>query len=93
MAMGQRAGTGRRGHWPEPFTPWRVLGSGRKGPMASSVEYRRNAENCLRQAEDADSSEAKSVLMMMAAAWHRMAQDQENKTRLLADIEAAHSPV
>jgi hypothetical protein len=61
--------------------------------MASSAEYRRNAENCLRQAEDADSPEAKSVLMMMAAAWHRMAQDQENKTRLLADIEAAYSPV
>jgi hypothetical protein len=55
----------------------------------SSIEYRRHAENCLRLAEDADSPEAKSFLMMMAAAWHRMAQEQEDTERLVEDVEAA----
>jgi hypothetical protein len=43
--------------------------------MSSSIEYRRHAAECLRLAEHAGSPEARSFLMMMAAAWHRLAQD------------------
>ncbi len=57
--------------------------------MANSIEYRRHAQNCLRLAEDADSPEAKLVLMMMAAAWHRLAQEREDTERLVEDVEAA----
>jgi hypothetical protein len=49
--------------------------------MAGSMEYRRHAEDCLRLAERAVSSETKSILMMMAGAWHRLAQDLENIER------------
>jgi hypothetical protein len=53
--------------------------------MASRVEYRRHAENCLRIAEDSDSPETKLVLIMMANAWHRLAQDLENMERVSTD--------
>ena len=43
--------------------------------MSISIAYRRHAAECLRLAEDAGSPEARSFLMMMAAAWHRLAQD------------------
>ena len=46
--------------------------------MASSVEYRRNAELCLRLMEYGGSPEAKAFLLTMAGAWHRLAQDIEN---------------
>jgi hypothetical protein len=59
--------------------------------MASSIEYRRDAEDCLRLAERADSPEAKLFLMMMAAAWHRLAQDLENSERLVERVEAARA--
>jgi hypothetical protein len=49
--------------------------------MANGIEYRRYAEECLRLAEQAGSPEAKSVLMMMAGAWHRLAQHLENSGR------------
>jgi hypothetical protein len=49
--------------------------------MASRIEYRRHAENCLRMAENSDSPETKLVLIVMANAWHRLAQDVENMER------------
>ena len=49
--------------------------------MTGSIEYRRHAEDCLRLAEHAGSPETKSILMMMAGAWHRLAQDLENIER------------
>lgn len=57
--------------------------------MASISEYRELAEDCLRLAEDADSPETKSILTMMAAAWHRLAQAREDTERLVEDVEAA----
>jgi hypothetical protein len=57
--------------------------------MSSSVEYRELAEQCLQLAEDADSPDTKSVLVMVAAAWHRLAQEREDTKRLVEDIEAA----
>jgi hypothetical protein len=56
--------------------------------MASRIEYRRQAEDCLLLAERADSPEAHSFLMMMAAAWHRLAQEREDTERLVEDVEA-----
>jgi hypothetical protein len=50
--------------------------------MASISEYRELAEDCLRLADAADSPETKSILMMMAAAWHRLAQEREDTRRL-----------
>jgi hypothetical protein len=55
--------------------------------MVSGIEYRRNAEMRLLLAEDPD-SRTKSILMMMAAAWHRLAQDREGTERLVEDVEA-----
>jgi hypothetical protein len=49
--------------------------------MASRIEYRRHAENCLRMAEHSDSSETKLVLTVMASAWHRLSQELENIER------------
>jgi hypothetical protein len=46
--------------------------------MARSTEYRRNAEDCIRLAERTGLPGAKSILMMMAGAWHRLAQRLEN---------------
>jgi hypothetical protein len=57
--------------------------------MASSIEYRRYAENCLRLIAYAGSSEAKAFLITMA--WHRLAQDLENIERPAEDAEAAHA--
>jgi hypothetical protein len=56
--------------------------------MASISEYRELAEDCLRAAEAADSPETKSILTMMAAAWHRLAQEREDTERLVEDVEA-----
>jgi hypothetical protein len=44
---------------------------------------------CLRLTESADSPETKSVLMMMAAAWRRLAQEREDTERLVEDVGAA----
>jgi hypothetical protein len=49
--------------------------------MANRVEYRRHAENCLRLAQHSESPETKLVLIVMANAWHRLAQDLENIER------------
>ena len=49
--------------------------------MTGSIEYRRHAEDCLRLAEHAGLPETKSILMMMAGAWHRLAQELENIER------------
>jgi hypothetical protein len=49
--------------------------------MARRVEYRRHGESCLRMAEHSDSPETKLVLIVMANAWHRLAQDLENMER------------
>jgi hypothetical protein len=49
--------------------------------MASRVEYRRHAEKCLRMAQHSESPETKLVLIVMANAWHRLAQDLENIER------------
>jgi hypothetical protein len=57
----------------------------------SSIEYRRQAENCLRMAEHDGSPDAKSLLMMMAGAWHRLAQELENIDRPAEGVEAAHA--
>jgi hypothetical protein len=59
--------------------------------MASSLEYRCQAENCLRMAEHVSTPEAKSFLIMMAGAWHRLAQDLENIERPAEGVEAAHA--
>jgi hypothetical protein len=59
--------------------------------MASRVEYRRQAENCLRMAEHVGSPKAKSFLIMLAGAWHRLAQDPENVKRPAGGVEAAHA--
>jgi hypothetical protein len=56
----------------------------------SSTEYRREAENCLRMAEHVGSPEAKSFLITMASAWHRLAQDLENTERA-EWVDAAHA--
>ena len=50
---------------------------------------RRQAEDCLRLAAQVDSPETRSILMMMAGAWHRLAQEREDTERLVEDIEAA----
>ena len=72
-------------HWPV-----RAFGA-RDGPMANSgVEYRRHAEDCLRLAEHAGSPDAKLVLLMMAGAWHRLAQDLENIKRPAEGADAPH---
>jgi hypothetical protein len=42
-------------------------------------------------AEHAGSPEAKSFLMMMAGAWHRLAQELENIARPAEGVEAAHA--
>jgi hypothetical protein len=55
--------------------------------MASSIEYRRDAEDCLRVAKSS-SPETKAFLIMMAGAWHRMAQNQENIDRFVGDADA-----
>jgi hypothetical protein len=57
----------------------------------SSIEYRRQAENCLRMAEHVGSPEAKSFLIMMAGAWHRLAQDLENIEWPAEGLEVAHA--
>jgi hypothetical protein len=49
--------------------------------MANSIEYRQYAEDCLRLAEQAGLPETKSNLMMMAGAWHRLAQHRESIER------------
>jgi hypothetical protein len=73
-------------HWPA-----RAFG-GRDGPMAnSSIEYRRHAENCLRLAEHAGSPDARSLLRMMASAWHRLAQDVENIERPAEGGDTSHA--
>jgi hypothetical protein len=59
--------------------------------MASNVEYRQQAEDCLRMAERAGSPEARAFLTMMAGAWHRLAQDLENIERTAESVEAAHA--
>jgi hypothetical protein len=43
-------------------------------------------------AEHDGSPEAKSFLMMMAAAWHRLAQDLEKTERPAERVVAAHDP-
>ena len=58
--------------------------------MASSVEYRRYVEDCLRLAKSS-SPETKAFLIMMAGAWHRLAQDQENIERLVGNVDAARA--
>jgi hypothetical protein len=50
---------------------------------------RRHAEECLRMADQTDSPETRSILIMMAGAWHRLAQEREDTERLVADVEAA----
>jgi hypothetical protein len=57
----------------------------------SSIEYRRQAEDCLRMAEHVGSPEAKSFLIMVAGAWHRLAQDLENIERRAEWVDAAHA--
>jgi hypothetical protein len=54
--------------------------------MSRSVSLlcRRHAEDCLRMADQTDSAETRSILIMMAGAWHRLAQD----LRLVEDVEA-----
>jgi hypothetical protein len=42
----------------------------------SATEYRRNAEDCLRLANRA-SPETRAILIMMAQAWLRLAQQRE----------------
>jgi hypothetical protein len=59
--------------------------------MARSTEYRRNAEDCLRLAERTGSPGTKSFLIMLAVAWHRLAQDLENITR--PEISGHGSPL
>jgi hypothetical protein len=52
--------------------------------MARSDEYRRHAENCLRLARES-SPESRGFLIMMAEAWHKLAQDQERVERSTED--------
>ena len=40
-------------------------------------KYRRYAEECLDMAARAEDENARSVLMLMAQAWHRLAQEKE----------------
>jgi hypothetical protein len=57
--------------------------------MANSNEYRQYAEDCLRLAERAGLPETRSVLMLMAGAWHRVAQQMENAERPANFVGAA----
>jgi hypothetical protein len=57
--------------------------------MMSSLAYRQKAEDCVRMAECAGSIEAKSFLMMLASAWHRLSQNVENNQRPPEGVEAA----
>jgi hypothetical protein len=50
--------------------------------------YHRQAEDCLRLAEHAGSPDLKSLLMTMAGAWHRLAQDRENIGRCAEGVGA-----
>jgi hypothetical protein len=84
---GQDAGAALGGN----YCPTRAFWA-RDGPMANScTEYRRQAENCLRMAEHVGSPEAKSFLIMMASAWHRLAQDLENTEQRAERVDAAHA--
>jgi len=58
--------------------------------MASTIEYRRYAEDCLQLAKSS-SPETKASLITMAGAGHRMAQDQENIERLVGEVDAARA--
>jgi hypothetical protein len=49
--------------------------------MPSSEEYRKNAEDCLRSANEADDPKEREVLLRMASQWRRLADYK-------ADIEA-----
>ena len=58
--------------------------------MATKEECRRYAEDCLRLAKNS-SSETKACLIVMASAWHRMAQEQENTEPRVGEVDAARA--
>lgn len=41
--------------------------------MPTSEEYRKNAEDCLRLAQEAEDAQEREVLLRMAAQWGRLA--------------------
>jgi hypothetical protein len=43
--------------------------------------FRRYAQECLQLAESQNSNESRALLVTMANAWHRLAQDQEQIER------------
>ena len=77
---GSASGSPRSGRR-EPNGPsgvWRWLGRALLSTdcQGSATEYRRNAEDCLRLANRA-SPETRAILIMMAQAWLRLAQQRE----------------
>ena len=52
--------------------------------MSNSDEYRRNAANCLREGDRTTDTRARLLLMEMAHAWHRLADQAERNGK--ADI-------
>jgi hypothetical protein len=49
---------------------------------------RRHAEDCLRMADQTETPETRSILIM-GGAWHRLAQEREDTERLCCGLEAA----
>jgi hypothetical protein len=49
--------------------------------MGSSDDYRRNAANCMRLAEQTADPAAKAFLLDMARAWHNLADQAERNSR------------
>jgi hypothetical protein len=57
--------------------------------MIDMESYRQNAADCVRQAQDQDSPDDKNILLNVALAWLRLAQQMQVKNE--PDTEATES--
>lgn len=64
--------------------PWSIL-LVMEAQMSRSQRFRTNAEECLRLAEIMKSPQVRAMLIAMAHAWHRLAQDLIYKSVPCAD--------
>jgi hypothetical protein len=56
--------------------------------MADRANYEEYAEQCVRQAEEAKAPEQKALLLLMAQAWGRLANQSERIRSLLRGIDS-----
>jgi hypothetical protein len=61
--------------------------------MADSVTCRQHAEECLRLADIVASPPDRAALLIMAEAWHRLAQDKERAEEGAALVGNARAPI